>query len=65
MKHPFKVGDLVRSKMAPGDLAFVAETRIEGGRQKQMWVDVIWNSCGLRTDYLPVKRFILISRAEQ
>lgn len=61
MKHPFKVGDLVRSNMAPGDLAFVAET----GGKKLMWISVIWNSCGLRTDYLPIKRFILISRAEQ
>lgn len=65
MKHPFRVGDLVRSRMNPSNLAFVAETRIEGGRQKQMWVDVIWNASGLRTDYLPVKRFTLISRAEK
>ena len=61
MKHPFKVGDLVRSKMALGDLAFVAET----GGQKLKWIDVIWTSCGLRTDYLPAKRFILVSRVEQ
>ena len=65
MTHPFQVGDLVRSKMAPGALAFVAETRLEGGRQKKMQVDVIWNSCGLRTDYLPVKFFTLVSRVEQ
>ena len=62
MKHPFKVGDLVRSNMAAGGLAFVAET---GGNPKLMWISVIWNSCGLRTDYLPTKRFTLVSRAEQ
>ena len=61
MKQPFQVGDLVRSKMAPGDLAFVAET----GGTELMWISVIWNSCGIRTDYLPVRRFTLVSRVEQ
>ena len=61
MRHPFQVGDLVRSTMNPSNLALVTEThKIETG----YYVDVTWFRSGKEVTFYSIKRFTLVSRAE-
>jgi len=61
MKHPFQVGDLLRSRMNRANLGIVLQVYTMGGRP---YLDLKY----LRGDVvrcLPVRRFTLLSRAER
>ncbi len=61
MKHPFQVGDLVRTRMNRATIGIVFQVYTMDGRP---YLDVKY----LRGDVvpcLPLQRFTLISRAEQ
>ena len=61
MKHPFQVGDLVRSTMNRSNLALVTKThKISTG----YYVDVIWFSSSKEIEFYAVSRFTLVSGAE-
>ena len=61
MKHPFQVGDLVRSTMNRSNLDLVTKThKISTG----YYVDVIWFSSSKEIEFYAVSRFTLVSGAE-
>lgn len=61
MKHPFQVGDLVRSRMNPSNLALVTKThKIQTG----YYLDVTWFRSGKEVAFYSISRFTLVSRAE-
>jgi len=60
VKHPFKKGDLLRSRFNPENLAFVTDTHNVDGHP---YVDVKYVR-GSLVEYVPVCRFTLLSRAE-
>ena len=62
MRHPFQVGDLVRSTMNPSNLALVTETH---KCQTGLYVDVTWFRSGKEVTFYSIKRFTLVSRAGQ
>ena len=62
MKHPFKVGDLVRSAKHPTNLAIV--TKVSEISLADFFVNVKWLN-GVHAVGLPVYRFTLASRVEQ
>jgi len=62
MKHPFKVGDLVRSRANPTNLALVTKTH---ECQTGCYVDVTWFRSGKEVPFYTIQRFTLVSRAEQ
>ena len=62
MKNPFQVGDLVRSRINSTNLALVTNThKISTG----YYVDVLWFRSGKEVEFYAVRRFKLVSRAEQ
>ena len=62
MRHPFQVGDLVRSRVNPSNLAIVTKTH---KCQTGFYVDVIWSRSEKEVPFYGVQRFTLVSRAEQ
>lgn len=62
MKHPFKVGDLVRSRVNATNLALVTKTH---NCQTGLYVDVTWFRSGKEVTWYSISRFALVSRAEQ
>jgi len=61
MKHPFQVGDLVRSTMNRSNLALVTKThKISTG----YYVDVLWLASEKEIEFYAVRRFTLVSGAE-
>ena len=67
MKHPFKTGDLVRSRMNRANIGIVLQAYTMDGRPyfdvKYFRGDIV--RCGDVVRCLPVRRFNLLSRAEQ
>jgi len=61
MKHPFQVGDLVRSRLNRENLALVLRVYTMGDRP---YLDVKYLR-GNVVPCLPIQRFTLLSRAEQ
>jgi len=61
MRHPFQVGDLVRSAMWPEDTALVLRVYTMNGRH---YLDVN-NLRGNVVPCLPIQRVTLLSRAEE
>jgi hypothetical protein len=64
MRHPFQVGDLVRSTMNPCNKGIVVKARKEGESLDLMWADVLYFRSGKVVEFLPLSRFIIISGAE-
>ena len=62
MKHPFQVGDLVRSRNYSTNIALVTNTH---KCQTGLFVDVVWLHTGKHVPWYDFSRFTLISRAEQ
>ena len=62
MRHPFQVGDLVRSRVNPSNLALVTKTY---NCHTGLYVDVTWFRSGKEVTFYKISRFTLVSRAEQ
>ncbi len=63
MKHPFQIGDLVRSTMNPENTAIIVKTLRD--RNVSFWVDAKYLRSGVVVQWLPISRFTLLSRAEK
>jgi len=62
MKHPFKTGDLVRSRYNRTNFAIVTKAHRS---RKDLFIDVVWLRTGKQVSWYCFSRFTLLSRAEQ
>jgi len=62
MKHPFQVGDLVRSRDNRTSFAIVTKARTN---DKELYVDVVWLHTGKQVSWYSISVFDLVSRTER
>ena len=62
MRHPFQIGDLVRSKINATNLALITKAYKKDG---EFYVDALWFRTGKEVKWYCISRFQLVSRGAE